>query len=66
MSGDSILILIFVLMAIGCYFIPTIFAMNRNHRNRGSIMVLNLFFGWSFIGWVVALMWSMSGNVESN
>ena len=40
------------------YFAPTMNAWNRNHRNTNAIAVLNLFLGWTFIGWVIALVWS--------
>lgn len=38
------------------YFLPTLAA--RHKRNRGAIFVLNLLLGWSFIGWVIALVWA--------
>ena len=37
------------------YFVPTIVAVSRKVRNQGSVVVINLFLGWTFIGWVVAL-----------
>lgn len=46
------------------YFIPTIVAMGRSHRNGGAIFLLNLFLGWTFIGWVAAIIWSATANVE--
>lgn len=42
------------------YFIPSIVAWNRGHQNTAAIVVLNLLLGWSFIGWVVALVWSFT------
>jgi hypothetical protein len=40
------------------YFIPTAVALFRGHHNKGAIIVLNLFLGWTLIGWVVALVWA--------
>lgn len=40
------------------YFLPTINAKSRKHPNRSSIFLLNLFLGWTLIGWVAALVWS--------
>jgi hypothetical protein len=37
------------------YFIPSIVAVARKMPNKGSTIVVNLFLGWTFIGWVVAL-----------
>ncbi len=42
------------------YWLPTIVAFVRKHPNRGSVLALNFFLGWTFIGWVVALVWSLS------
>ena len=38
------------------YFLPTIAAVGRKHHQRTAIFVLNLFLGWTFIGWVAALV----------
>jgi len=38
------------------YFLPSI--IGKNKKNASAILVLNLFLGWTFIGWVVALIWS--------
>ena len=58
--GQFILVL---LLAI--YFAPAITAFFRYHRSRASILVINLFLGWTFIGWVVALAMSVTNNVET-
>ncbi len=46
-----------VILALVCglYFLPTIVAASRHVTNVGSVAVINLFLGWTFIGWVVAL-----------
>ena len=45
---------------LGIYFLPDWIAQSRGHPNRGSIFVLNLFLGWTFLGWVAALIWANS------
>lgn len=40
------------------YFLPTIIAANRGHEVAG-ILLLNLFFGWTVIGWFALLLWSL-------
>lgn len=40
------------------YFLPTGMALLREHQNTLAIFLLNLFLGWSLIGWVVALVWA--------
>jgi len=42
------------------YFAPTINAVQRGHPNTAPIAVVNLFFGWTLIGWVIVLAWSYS------
>lgn len=37
------------------YLIPTFVARGRAHHQVGSIAVINVFLGWTFVGWVVAL-----------
>jgi len=36
------------------YFISTMVAVAREVRNAGSVFVVNLFLGWTVIGWVIA------------
>ncbi len=40
------------------YFVPTIVAFRRKDRQRTAIFILNLFLGWTLIGWVGALVWA--------
>lgn len=40
------------------YMLPTIEAKLKRHPNIVSIALVNLFLGWSLIGWVVALVWA--------
>lgn len=53
-------------IALTLYFIPTIIAFKRRHLNRVPILLLDLFLGWSFIGWIIALIWSTTQNTENN
>jgi hypothetical protein len=41
------------------YFIPSIVALVRGRQDHAYIFALNMFLGWTFIGWVVALLWAM-------
>ena len=49
-----------MLVALAAYPIPLIIAFARGHHQRGTIAVINLFLGWTFLGWVVSLAWSFS------
>jgi len=54
-----LLIVFFTVVGIPIYFLPTIIATNRKHPNALPIFILNFFLGWSLIGWVAALIWSL-------
>lgn len=41
------------------YFLPAIIGFARSKRDAVSILVLNLFLGWTAIGWVIALIWAL-------
>jgi hypothetical protein len=44
------------------YFLPTI--VGRGQKNIGSIFTLNLLLGWTFIGWVIAMVWAVKVNTQ--
>jgi len=44
------------------YFLPSIVALARSKRDLLAIFLLNLFLGWSVIGWVVALVWAAKND----
>lgn len=55
-------ILVYLFVAF-IYFIPTIAAYDK--RNVGAIFALNLFLGWTAIGWIVALIWACAKDNPS-
>jgi Superinfection immunity protein len=57
--------LIVILIVISLYFLPTIIAASRKVPNIGSVIVVNLFLGWTFIGWVVALAMAMRSRLPN-
>lgn len=46
------------------YLLPSIVAARRHHNNEGAIVALNLLLGWTFLGWVAALVWALSDNTR--
>ena len=48
---------------VAIFFLPTINAVLRQHNNAVQIFLVNILLGWTFLGWVVALVWSTTGNV---
>ena len=53
---------VLITLASVLYFLPSVIAARRHHHNAGAIVVLNLFLGWTFLGWVLALVWSVSAK----
>lgn len=51
-------IVIFALIVF-VYFIPVTVAMYREEANTAQVFVVNLFFGWSLLGWVIALVMAL-------
>ncbi|MBA4033548.1 MAG: hypothetical protein C0480_02935 [Bradyrhizobium sp.] len=50
--------LTWVPVLIWAYFLPCIIALNRGHQAAPPIFIVNLFLGWSLLGWVGALVWA--------
>lgn len=55
----SLFFLLFVIAAI-VYFLPTVIGLARHKQNAMAIFALNLFLGWTLLGWVVAIVWALT------
>jgi hypothetical protein len=53
---------IFFIVALLVYFSPTILALMRSHSDVLAIILVNLLFGWTVVGWIYALIWSLTGT----
>lgn len=47
-----------LVFSLALLFLPALVAKFRRHPNTAAIFLVNLFFGWTFIGWVIALIWA--------
>jgi len=58
MNGTQISILPIIVSFVGIiiYFIPTIIAFKRKQLNKIKIFLFNLFFGWTVVLWIIALV----------
>lgn len=61
----SVWILLVLVVGTLSYFLPSIIAFYRNHRNRLAILVLNIFAGWTGLVWIFTLVWSCTANIGS-
>jgi hypothetical protein len=59
-SPDSTLGWFLIAWAVVLYFLPSLVAYRRKKKNAVSIFVVNLFLGWTLVGWVVALAWAVA------
>ncbi len=50
----------FMLMWFALYWLPTIIALVRHAPSAPGTALVNFFFGWTGIGWIVALVWALS------
>jgi hypothetical protein len=49
--------LIILLFCVFIYFLPSIIAKDKSFFTR--LFVLNLLLGWTIVGWIIALKWSL-------
>jgi hypothetical protein len=49
-----VLLVIFHVATLG-YFVPSWVALRRDVPHKGSVVVIDIFLGWTLAGWVVAL-----------
>ncbi len=58
------MVLFMAFISLAIYFIPVIIAYVRRHNNFVVICLLTIFTGWTFLGWLAALLWSLNSDVE--
>lgn len=51
-----------LVLLVGLYLLPAVVAHDRDHPSTLGIAVLNVLLGWTFLGWVIALVWAFSGT----
>ena len=61
-GGSLLLLVLLVLVGSVIYFIPTIIAIKRDHPQKLPIILINVIFGATLIGWVGALVWSLMSD----
>lgn len=52
--------LLLITLAVAVYFLPNWVASARKHHNANAIFVTNLLLGWTVLGWIGALIWSLT------
>lgn len=54
--------LLVLLVMVPIYFVPLIVAAARRSRSLLGIGLLNVLAGWTFVGWVGALIWAVASE----
>jgi hypothetical protein len=63
--GGTLIIMSLPLLVTFVYFLPTAAAITIGNPEFRSIFILNLFFGWTVVGWLVALVWTVRPSAAS-
>lgn len=58
-SGELLGVAVGAFVVLTAYFLPAIIAYRRHKANRAAILAVNLFLGWTFLGWVFSLIWAL-------
>jgi hypothetical protein len=58
--GSAVMVFFWLSIGIALYFLPSLIAGNRAHHQSIAIFVLNLVFGWTFIGWIASFIWAVT------
>lgn len=65
-AAGAIVIVFLMVLASVCglllYLLPAIIAYSRGHPDTIAITALTILLGWSMIGWLVALVWSLKDS----
>lgn len=56
---------LFAILFLFLYLLPTFVAAVRKHNNGIAISIVNIFLGWTFLGWVVSMAWAFTQNVQA-
>jgi hypothetical protein len=52
------------IFALALYIAPLLIAAYRGHKSVYAIAFVDILLGWTIVGWLVAMIWSLTGNVK--
>ncbi len=65
-TSEILIVLSLLTVGIFTYTLPTLVALRRHHHQRMAIAALNFLLGWTLLGWVGALVWSLTATPGSS
>ncbi len=54
-----------LLFIVAIYLIPVFIAHSRKLEKRTSLTVISILLGWTFVAWVVCIVWGILGKVSA-
>ncbi|WP_233835747.1 superinfection immunity protein [Paraburkholderia sp. ZP32-5] len=66
MSSNVAIQAIAAVLALALYFLPAILADRRKRRDVLTLALFNACLGWTVLGWLLALYWSLQPNPPEN
>ena len=64
LNDPQVIRVIQVLSIMALYLLPTIIAKLTKHQQSTKIFYLNVFTGWTGLGWVGAFIWSLTAKKQ--
>ena len=58
--------ILILLLALPLAFLPSIIAAARRHPKMLPILLVNIFLGWTVVGWIADLIWSLLPTLRTN
>lgn len=56
------MVLLAIFLVLVMYLSPTMVAFGRDARRAWAIAAANVFLGWTVIGWIITLVWSVTSQ----
>lgn len=62
MQTHPLVLVAAVAAALGLYFLPALVADRRHRADLLTLALFNAVLGWTVVGWLLALVWSLQRN----
>ena len=63
MSMGELLIILSLIVVV--YFLPSMVALGRRNPDINSVFLINLWLGWTIIGWITAIGWALDRKSQA-
>jgi Superinfection immunity protein len=66
MMGETVAVIMGLSLELLMYLFPTLIAYSRSHHQATAILAPNLLLGWTVLGWIISLVWSLTATRGAN